>query len=175
MTSSVVGARRGEKGASNLSSLRAGTAPIRTWQVCIDAVPHTVQGTECRSSISPDTAFVYRSSSASTEGLCGSTGVSSATFRFGSAVVAIAASATVRRRTASKPGCASNARPMPVGKAVVEGAENMPSEQLGIVRGENKPDAVGHYVKVMDLAKQAPTTASTKWTVRRSIRLHKRK
>jgi hypothetical protein len=64
---------------------------------------------------------------------------------------------------------------MPAGKAVVEGAENMPSEQLGIVRGENKPDAAGHYVKVMDLAKQAPTTASTKWTVRRSIRLHKRK
>jgi len=167
-------ARRGEKGASKLSSLRTGTAPIGTWQVCTGAVPHTVQGTECRSSISPDTAFVYRPSSASTEGLCGSTGVSSATFRFGSAVVAIAASATVRRHTASKRGFASNARPIPAGKAVVEGAENMPSEQLGIVRGENKPDAA-RPVKVMDLARQAPATALTTLSVRSLIGLHKRK
>jgi len=63
---------------------------------------------------------------------------------------------------------------MPAGKAVVEGAENMPSEQLGIVRGENKPDAA-RPVKVMDLAKQAPATALTTLSVRSLIGLHKRK
>jgi hypothetical protein len=96
-----------------LSSLKTGTAPILTLEVCISAVPHTRAGHECRGSIPPVARFVHVCVAEPKEPmqLRACIYAHAVTLRWSFAPVAIAATSTVRKVAQTRTGAARNMRP----------------------------------------------------------------